>query len=431
MIRCFSRLLFLNVLLLAPSVLLAQELGRWDERAAMPTARKEIANATVALAGKIYVAGGVARNGTTSRALEIYDPGTDSWTTAASLPLAVWRACAATLNDTLYVFGGYRTAQFPFSPPNRVFAYDPITDSWDEKARMSQGRGACVAITLDDGIHILGGLGGSRNADMDLHEVYKPSANTWVVEQPMPISLSGMSAALLNNTLYLMGGYRFDPGVVSQNLLLAYDVATKTWTARHPMPAARLGIDAVVLSDKIVVFGGQTTASTPSATLAYDPITDHWQQLTHMPVPVSFMGAAVVGQTVYVIGGGAVNLNRFDGLSVNRAFTMSPTPTTRDSPDTLPQLAELAPNYPNPFSHSTTLSVTLQKPSLITLTIYSLLGQPVATLLHAASLPMGTHTFPFEADILPAGTYVQTLRVTPLNTPSQTAIEHRLLTRIR
>jgi Kelch motif len=56
----------------------AQDLppGPWTRAAPMPTARSELAAA--ALDGRIYVAGGIARWGTTA-AFEAYEPARDRW----------------------------------------------------------------------------------------------------------------------------------------------------------------------------------------------------------------------------------------------------------------------------------------------------------------------------------------------------------------
>jgi N-acetylneuraminic acid mutarotase len=101
-------------------------LGEWSEKTPMPTARKEISNATVFLDGKIYVIGGVSGNGSMVSLVEAYDPETDTWEARASLPITVWRTIAAAADGKLFVFGGYQSlAGFPFSPTNRVFEYDP------------------------------------------------------------------------------------------------------------------------------------------------------------------------------------------------------------------------------------------------------------------------------------------------------------------
>ena len=64
----------------------------WARAAPMPTSRSELAAA--ALAGRIYVAGGIAQWGTTA-AFEAYDPATDRWEELPPLPEAVHHLAAA------------------------------------------------------------------------------------------------------------------------------------------------------------------------------------------------------------------------------------------------------------------------------------------------------------------------------------------------
>ena len=56
----------------------------WTTGASMPTARTEVAGAV--LDGKIYVIGGYDESGKTTDVVEVYDPLTDRWSRASSLP---------------------------------------------------------------------------------------------------------------------------------------------------------------------------------------------------------------------------------------------------------------------------------------------------------------------------------------------------------
>ncbi len=78
--------------------------GPWSRGAAMPTARSEIA-ATV-LDGRIYVAGGIGRLGTTG-AFEVYEPATDGWRALAPLPVPLHHLAMAAAGGRIYVTGGY------------------------------------------------------------------------------------------------------------------------------------------------------------------------------------------------------------------------------------------------------------------------------------------------------------------------------------
>ena len=70
----------------------------------------------------------------------------------------------------------------------------------------------------------------------------------------------------------------------------------------------------------------------------------------------------------------------------------------------------LAQNYPNPFNPTTTIEFTLGQPSMVTLKIYNILGQQVATLLNRESMDDGDQEIEFNAGNLPSGVYFYQLR---------------------
>jgi len=386
----------------------------------MPTARKEISNATVAIAGCIYVVGGVARNGQITNALEIYDPTTDSWRTGSSLPVRVWRASAAAANGKLYVFGGYAsTAAFPFSPTNRVFEYDPEADSWQEKTAMPTARSTTVAVTVSGKIHV---LGGAANTALNLHQIYDPVNDGWSMALPIPSPRSGLTAAVIGDEIFVAGGYILSGGgVVSQNALHVYSVTTQKWRSASNMPVARLGIAAVRIRNKMYVFGGLPNSGT-SLTLEYDPATDRWGVLADMPIPVSFMGATAVNDTVYVVGGGPVNLNRFDGVNTNRVFVPPGLVTSVGAVNEQPRTFQLSQNFPNPFNPTTNISYKLLQSGSIRLDLYNLQGAHIRTLVKERQVP-GEYNIQWDGrdsqkKEVASGIYIYRLK-SPLNVESK------------
>jgi hypothetical protein len=70
---------------------------------------------------------------------------------------------------------------------------------------------------------------------------------------------------------------------------------------------------------------------------------------------------------------------------------------------------QLYQNYPNPFNSNTKFQFTISKSGFLTLNIYDLLGQKVATLVEG-KLEAGDHTVQFNASALASGVYFYRLQ---------------------
>jgi N-acetylneuraminic acid mutarotase len=109
------------------------------------------------IGGKFYVVGGQGTN-----RLDVYDPVTDQWTAGASMPSIRWLGAGLALQGKLYVIGGIRTDANGFSTRVRTTSvYDPLTDTWTNKAPMptagSAIAGSRVVVGGRQRIEVLGG----------------------------------------------------------------------------------------------------------------------------------------------------------------------------------------------------------------------------------------------------------------------------------
>lgn len=76
---------------------------------------------------------------------------------------------------------------------------------------------------------------------------------------------------------------------------------------------------------------------------------------------------------------------------------------------TVPQKFELQQNYPNPFNPSTVITYTIPKAGNVTLKVYNVLGQEVATLVNGFKTPQ-TYNVDFNASNFPSGVYIYSIK---------------------
>jgi len=123
------------------------------------------------------------------------------------------------------------------------------------------------------------------------------------------------------------------------------------------------------------------------------------------------------------VNGGSSPLDNEGGFGVNHGFILSDTPagltydhifgyfgpvSVEPIDGSIPQAYSLGQNYPNPFNPNTTIKFSVPENGEITLKVYNLLGQEVATLMNG-ELNAGTYEANFDASKLSSGIYFYTL----------------------
>ncbi len=101
-----------------------------------------------------------------------------------------------------------------------------------------------------------------------------------------------------------------------------------------------------------------------------------------------------------------------DTLCIDSVCSLSSSPGTavaNPRVERLPSNAFLEQNYPNPFNPSTNIRFSLPRASLITLIVFNLAGQEVATLLNEPR-EAGVHSLNWNARGLPSGIYFYRLQ---------------------
>ncbi|TSA26392.1 MAG: tandem-95 repeat protein [Ignavibacteriales bacterium] len=110
-----------------------------------------------------------------------------------------------------------------------------------------------------------------------------------------------------------------------------------------------------------------------------------------------------VVNTIIVRLSDAVNPATFTDLTV--VLTAASTITGVQYSDAIPDTYKLLQNFPNPFNPTTNIVFGLPKESNVTLRVFNILGQEVATLVNKV-MPAGYHSVEFNASNLTSGLYI-------------------------
>lgn len=187
----------------------------WTELAPMPENR--YAAASAALGDHLYVIGG---SGSTSDLLR-YDPAADSWARLAPLLQAREHTQAVALDGQLYALGGRWERGL-----NSVERYDPASDTWFRVPAMNQPRSGFGAAVWAGKIVVAGGELLSPLDIIDSIEIFDPAQNDWhLLDVAMPVALHGLPVAVIDGTLYLLGGSGLAGDVSNRGRVYRYSLA--------------------------------------------------------------------------------------------------------------------------------------------------------------------------------------------------------------
>jgi len=167
-------------------------LDTWQSLPAMPTGRQHLA--AVGIDGLFYAISGRASLGAgvgNLAALEVYDPGTGTWSALPPIPTARSGLAAAAVGGRFAVaFGGEGNDADPSGVFGELEAYDTVLGQWTELSPMPTPRHGIGAATLAGLVHVPGGAPQEGFGLTTVHEVYDPSE-----ELVVPPELPALGAA--------------------------------------------------------------------------------------------------------------------------------------------------------------------------------------------------------------------------------------------
>jgi hypothetical protein len=161
---------------------------------------------------------------------------------------------------------------------------------------------------------------------------------------------------------------------------------------------------------------GENSFSKDLSTIFSDADGDtlsYWGSTSDEAIATAIVSGNMLTITAVAVGTVTITVTANDGLggSSSTSFTVniSTAVTVEQFYDELPKEFELEQNYPNPFNPKTTIRYNLPRAMHVTLTIYNLMGQEIATLVSDDYLA-GRYETTWEAIEFASGVYVYQLQ---------------------
>ena len=236
--------------------------NQWTTKTPMPTTRSGFAIAVYK--NQIYVIGGTVGSGYIGNN-EVYDPASDTWETMASMTTPRDDLCANVVGDKIYLIGGKKYSSdsptfYRETDINEV--YDPSSNTWSTAAAMPTGVQGCSSAVLNDEIFIMGGsrepISAGNAILTDTTQVFNPITGEWDISAQLPnVNSYGAAAAtdgyMVPPRIFYIGG--FSTGEYN-GLTRVYFSENNSWTIAEPMPTVRAYFSIAVVNDILYAIGG-------------------------------------------------------------------------------------------------------------------------------------------------------------------------------
>ena len=179
----------------------------WSQGPNLPEARG--GGGTAIVGRELHFFGGYAADRNTNKAdhwvLDLDNP--TAWTTAANMPSPRGHLGVAVFSGKIYAVGGQFGHDGANTESDLMHVYDPATNTWAQAASLPFPRSHHEAGTIVHEDHIIV-LGGQSAVSTNINDIsaYDPATDTWKTLPTLPININGTIAAIINNQFYVTTG---------------------------------------------------------------------------------------------------------------------------------------------------------------------------------------------------------------------------------
>ena len=240
------------------------------------------------------------------------------WTLASPIPQAVQEVHAAVLKGQIYIAGGIDENNQTTAV---AFRYNLSNDTWQQIADLPAARHHMPLAVVNDTLYAIGGLtttGSGFVAENNLW-IYDETTDGWQTRTVLARPRGASTAGVVNGQIIVAGGYDENTQLIDS--IAIYDPASNSWRSGAPIPTPRDHLAGAVWQGVFYVVGGRSVSveTTMATAEAYNLSADSWITLPDMPTARGGLGATATDARIYALGGEP----SFEMLQANEAYDIT------------------------------------------------------------------------------------------------------------
>ena len=272
---------------------------KWEEGAPAPLSCYR--HTAVWLNGVVYVGGGLEPGWKDSYTINCYDPIGNSWSPLINTPYCSF--AMTTLNNKLLIVGGRNKS---VKRTNQILTLD--AGQLKNYAKMITARSVATAAGHQGTLIIAGGYN-EKDKRIASTELFDSNNGSWYICNNLPQPHSHLQSVIVDDTLYLLGGYNKD-GIPSSAVFTAsLDLLSRhqiKWKIDQDTPWC-CSVPVSVQGKQLLIVGGKCT----SHVYKFNKVNHSWETIGYIPSARDSSAAVSTADNRVIVIGGVNNNEEF------------------------------------------------------------------------------------------------------------------------
>ncbi|MCY3930043.1 MAG: hypothetical protein OXG81_17415 [Acidobacteria bacterium] len=274
---------------------------KWKELAPLPVCRT--GPTAVLLGGVVYVGGGFEgrniKDYKNSYRLDVYNLTTNQWS-SSPITTPYCHFAMTVLDDKLVTAGGTTKND---EVVKKVLVLN--AGQWKDYSEMPTARCHATAVACHSMLIVVGGttIVEDEWTRVSTTELLDTTNGCWYTCNNLPSPHQQLKAAIMNDKVYLLGGFDDDVNPSPQVFVASLDTLSTHQLNWQSAPNTPWCLSAPVILNKFLLTVGGWQHSTTADVCIFNPSTCRWKCLANIPAARSLAAVVGVADNILIIGG--------------------------------------------------------------------------------------------------------------------------------